>query len=106
MWQVDATCSRPGHSAPIWAVAFSPDSERIVTGGEDRTARVWEAATGHGLLTMPGHLAAIVSVAFSHDGHQIATGSWDHTVKVWDVASGRDWHAQGPCDRSDHGLFS
>ena len=30
------------------SVAFSPDGQRIVTGSEDRTAKVWDAATGRG----------------------------------------------------------
>ena len=28
------------------SVAFSPDGQRIVTGSEDQTAKVWEAASG------------------------------------------------------------
>ncbi len=34
-----------GHSSRIEFVAFSPDGQRIVTGSQDETAKVWEAAT-------------------------------------------------------------
>jgi hypothetical protein len=45
----EAVSGRPlltlkGHSAGIKSAAFSPDGERIVTGGDDQTAKVWHAA--------------------------------------------------------------
>jgi WD40 repeat protein/tRNA A-37 threonylcarbamoyl transferase component Bud32 len=79
-----------GHTAVIRSVAFSPDGQRIVTGSEDTTAKVWEAASGKELLSLTGHVAEIWSVAFSPDGLRIATGSGDQTAKVWDAASGKD----------------
>ena len=36
------------------AVAFSPDGQRIVTGSQDQTAKVWDAASGKELLTLKG----------------------------------------------------
>ena len=36
-------------------VAFSPDGSRIVTGVDDKTAKVWDAKTGAELLTLKGH---------------------------------------------------
>ena len=37
------------------SVAFSPDGTRIVTGSEDKTAKVWDARTGTPLLELKGH---------------------------------------------------
>ena len=71
-------------------MAFSPDGQRIVTGSYDRTAKVWEAASGQELLTLKGHSARILSVAFSPDGQRIVTGSDDETAKVWEAASGQE----------------
>ncbi|HEY2921307.1 MAG TPA: hypothetical protein VGK77_20170, partial [Candidatus Binatia bacterium] len=75
-----------GHSARIGSVAFSRDGQRIVTGSDDRTAKVWEAASGRELLTLTGHSNSIRSVAFSADGQQIVTGSFDQTARVWHAA--------------------
>ena len=36
----------PRHDGVITAAAFSPDSRRIVTGGSEGTARMWDVATG------------------------------------------------------------
>jgi eukaryotic-like serine/threonine-protein kinase len=77
-----------GHRAGVSSVAFSPDGKRIVTGSYDRTAKVWDAASGNLLLTLTGHRVGIYSVAFSPDSQRIVTGSYDNTAKVWDAASG------------------
>ena len=79
-----------GHADEIHSVAFSPDGQRIVTGSWDRTAKVWDAASGTNLLTLKGHRDMIGSVDWSPDGRRIATASYDGTAKVWDAASGMD----------------
>jgi hypothetical protein len=71
-------------------VVFSPDGQRIVTGSEDQTAKVWDAATSNDLLTLRGHTAGIWAVAFSPDGQRIVTGGQDGTTKLWEAASGRE----------------
>jgi WD40 repeat protein len=40
-----------GHRGPVLSVAVSGDSERIVTGGSDKTVRVWQWQTGNNLFT-------------------------------------------------------
>jgi WD40 repeat protein len=35
-----------GHEGPVTNVAFSPDSQRIVTGSSDRTLKLWNVSTG------------------------------------------------------------
>jgi hypothetical protein len=64
------------HGGGVSSVAFSPDGQRIVTGGAGRTAKVWEAASGRELLTLAGHTGGIFSVVFSPDGQRIVTGSF------------------------------
>jgi WD40 repeat protein len=71
-------------------VVYSPDGKRIVTGSRDRSAKVWDAATGQELLSLTGHTDFVRSVAFSPDGHRIVTGSDDWTAKVWDAGTGHE----------------
>ena len=62
---------------------------RIVTGGDDKTVRVWDADTGQPIgEPLTGHTDAVCSVAFSPDGRRIVTGSGDETVRVWDADTG------------------
>jgi hypothetical protein len=72
-------------------VAFSCDGGRVVTASGDRTAKVWDAATGKLLVTLQGrHSRPVRGAAFSPDGQRIVTASGDQSAIVWEVATGRD----------------
>ncbi len=73
----------------ITSVAFSRDGHFALTGSNDKTARVWDVATGVQIRSFAGHAGAVTSVAFSPDGRVVLTGSWDKTARLWDTATGR-----------------
>ncbi len=77
-----------GHTNRIYSAAFSPDGKYVLTGSEDRTAKLWDANTGAEVHTFSGHGDTIYSVAFSPDGKYAVTGSGDQTARLWNVASG------------------
>ena len=67
------------------SVGFCADGTRIVSGSEDRSVRVWDAATGACLQTLKGHGGKVTSVGFSADGTRIVSGGDDKSVRVWDA---------------------
>lgn len=79
-----------GHRSAVGSVAFSPDGTRIVTGSQDRTARVWDARISPPHLELKGHTSQVSSVAFTPDGTRIVTSSEDKTEKVWDARTGAE----------------
>lgn len=79
-----------GHTAPVYAVAYSPDGRVLVSASEDRTARLWDTASGRTLHVLRGHEHEITCAAFSREGDVVATGSGDQTIRLWEVASGRE----------------
>jgi WD40 repeat protein len=74
-----------GHEGDVRSAAFSPDGSRIVTASEDRTARIWDAASGKEIAVLRGHEGAVRSAAFSPDASRIVTASGDGTARIWDV---------------------
>jgi WD40 repeat protein len=65
--------------------AFSFDGTRVVTASKDKTARVWDAATGKALTRPLGHQAEVVSAAFNSEGTRVVTASRDKTARIWDL---------------------
>ncbi|GAB2817614.1 hypothetical protein GCM10022221_14330 [Actinocorallia aurea] len=75
----------PGHDAPIYTCAFSPDGRWIVTGDSRGTVRVWTAEG------MPAHRiegdGPVYRVLFTDEG-LLATCDSLGKVSLWDLPSG------------------
>src|SRR5260370_25116162 len=52
-----------GHGNIVQAIAFSADGKRLITGRWDRTAVIWDAATGRPLIARGGHTAKSTGLA-------------------------------------------
>ena len=92
-----------GHGKQVASAAFSPDGSRIVTASSDKTARVWDAATGKEIAVLRGHEDEVTSAAFSPDGSRIVTASWDKTARIWDAATAQG--DRGPARPRGRGDF-
>ena len=90
VWNSPWNVTLGGHKGPVKSAAFSPDGARVVTASQDKTARVWDTATGKEIAALRGHEGSISSAAFSPDGARVVTASWDKTARVWDAATGKE----------------
>jgi WD40 repeat protein/serine/threonine protein kinase len=91
------------HAGVVTCLHFDPRGERIVTtsgypaiaaarivGESDRTARVFDVASGELLTTLLGHGGYLHDARFFRDGRRIVTASEDGTARIWDAATGRE----------------
>jgi WD40 repeat protein len=77
-----------GHTDLVSVADLSPDGRLLVTGGRDRTARLWEFSSGKE-LAMLRHDAGVTAVHFSRDGQHIITASSNANVRIFDARSGK-----------------
>jgi WD40 repeat protein len=73
------------HTSSAVAVDFSPDGSKVVSGGWDHTARVWDTSTGRELLTLTLDSRGS-NVAFSPDGTKLAVV--DRGGRLFDADTG------------------
>lgn len=101
-----------GHTGGVYCVAILPtypisisnsgavDDDRIVSGSDDNTLRIWESQTGRILQVLKGHTDTVscvvttsVEVPSTASSPMCASttlmisGSWDKTLRVWQYPS-------------------
>ncbi|KAG6041416.1 hypothetical protein E4U41_004514 [Claviceps citrina] len=92
-----------GHMAGVSCLAWTPDSNILASGSDDKAIRLWDRVTGRPKTTtrkksgaagqdmaaLRGHHNYIHCLAFSPKGNILASGSYDEAVFLWDVRAGR-----------------
>jgi len=56
----------------------------------DKTARIWDVATGRELMALARAYARGHSARYNRAGTRIVTASEDHSARVWDAATGKE----------------
>ncbi len=94
LWSEFATDANPArevlrHQNLVRSVDFSPDGTKVVTASFDKTARIWDAATGKPIGQPLQHGGFVLRAVFSPDGTKIVTASEDKTARIWNAATGK-----------------
>ena len=91
-WQSESYILRQqGHAFPPTALAYSPEGQTIVTGGDDSRVKLWNVASGFCFVTFTEHSAPVTSVQFANSGQVVVSASKDGTVRAFDLLRYRNF---------------
>ncbi|MBV9954483.1 MAG: c-type cytochrome [Pseudolabrys sp.] len=76
-----------GHTAPIAALAVSPDGATLASASWDHTVRLWPVSGGEPRV-LEGHSQAVNGVAFTPDGRNVVSAGYDQTLRIWPLTGG------------------
>ena len=76
------------HEGPVRGADYSPDLKRILSWSDDKTLRLWDAATGAAIGEPLRHEGPVNGALYSPDGRRILSWSSDQTLRQWDAATG------------------
>jgi hypothetical protein len=69
-----------------------PDGRTLLSGGHDRTVRLWNVSTGICERVLKGHYGSVYGVVATPDGRHVVSAASDNLLMVWDLATGALLH--------------
>jgi WD40 repeat protein len=82
-----------GHDGCVLALDLSADGRVLVSGGADRSARVWDTATGRVTAVYRGHAGGVDHIRLARSGRWAVSAEDDGPpAHLWDVSNG-NWFA-------------
>ncbi|MGH2941267.1 MAG: TIR domain-containing protein [Solirubrobacteraceae bacterium] len=94
------------HATPttsVFAVAIDATGTKVVSGGDDGRAYIWDVATRTS-IALPHRGEPVYGASFSHDGRRVATAGHSGRVRLWDTSTGEAVGA--PLTVDDQALWS
>ena len=91
------------HEGGCSAMCFDKGGGRLLTGGQDRVVKIWDAlgpgdgpgGSGTGVTptdTLRGSLGAVLDLSIAGEGKMVLGASSDHKLYLWDMATARIRH--------------
>ncbi|KAH9928046.1 nuclear mRNA splicing protein [Amylocystis lapponica] len=77
------------HKGPVHVVRYAKGTAKyILTGGQDRSVRLWNPDLGTEIKSYTAHGYEVLSISVSHDNSKFASSGGDRSVFLWDVITG------------------
>jgi hypothetical protein len=71
-----------GHTSSVTSLSWLPNGNRLASGSQDQTVRLWSPTDGTAIKTIQTG-AAVNALAWSPDGATLATGEENRSVALW-----------------------
>ncbi|CAJ2664268.1 unnamed protein product [Trifolium pratense] len=80
------------HEGGCASLLFEYNSSKLITGGQDRSVKVWDTNTGSLSSSLNGCLGSVLDLTITHDNRSVIAASSSNNLYVWDLSSGRVRH--------------
>lgn len=92
VWLLDPETGQPrrvleGHTQPIRSVAWSVNGERLASGGDDNSIRIWNVETGAVEKTL-AQPAVAGNLVWLPDGQRLLATNGRNEVRLWNAMTG------------------
>lgn len=91
---IPTTCKNRihAHDGGCASILFEYNSSKLITGGQDRSIKMWDTSTGSVSNTLYGCLGSVLDLTITNDNKTVIAASSSNNLYVWDVSSGRIRH--------------
>lgn len=74
----------------MYALAFSPDSRLLASGGDDGSIKIWNVESGATVYTLSGHKGKVNLLSFDKYGEKLTSVGSDKRLKRWNLTDRRE----------------
>ncbi|KAJ6825029.1 autophagy-related protein 16 isoform X2 [Iris pallida] len=92
---IPSTCKHTitkAHEGGCGSIIFEPSSHKLISGGQDKTVKIWDTNTGSLSSTLRGCIGSVLDLAITHDNRFVIAASSSKDLIVWESGSGRIQH--------------
>lgn len=91
---IPSTCKYrlQAHEGGCASILFQYNSNKLITGGQDRTVKVWDADSGSLISKLYGCLGSVLDLTITNDNRSVIAASSSNNLYAWDLNSGRVHH--------------
>ena len=91
---IPSTCTITirAHDGGCGSLMFEHNSDKLISGGQDQTVKIWGAYTGALTTTLHGVLGSVNDLAVTNDNKFVVAACSSNKLFVWEVNGGRPRH--------------
>ncbi|XBH72599.1 hypothetical protein VPH35_099852 [Triticum aestivum] len=80
------------HDGGCGSIIFQNNTDKLISGGQDQTVKIWSAHTGALTSTLQGCLGTVNDLAVTNDNKFVIAACSSNKLFVWEVNGGRPRH--------------